>query len=531
MAQEKKKTSTNAKKNNKNNEIVPVKKTTKKVSTTKKKTNNIKKEEKVVKPEVIKEKVVNDDLDIVKVDLSSENKEEYYDILEHEKSHFFIKLFITLLILGSCLFIIYKFVIRDQKAIFTSGINTIYEKLANNIVKISNIDFLKDNIEIDGVLSFNTTDKNNTDLNNYLFDINIGINRSNNKYKLAVNMKENDKVLSSFNYYYINDKYYLNLGNNYDKTLLLKNNILDYNLDIFKYTNINYNKLNDSAKSIKNIINSNITRDKLNIGEETINNDKYEYVELNLTKDEYSSLISNIIDNIKNNNNLVENLSQSFNTNNDTIINKLEELQKNNLNNDFNNISFKFYTHGFMANIAGFEIKVDNNQMFYYFNHDSKKDNNCDNCVRQTYLVLLNYKNYNLYIDKNGKIYNTIIKKDNNDYLHLAFNEFNDSIVDINYELYDNDTHGNIYISKYDNKSDKSGNFKYSLIDNKNTSSINFDYKINNNPNININGNYIDVENLSEDDYLKINNNIIKNIKNNTIKNKYKEIFEKVYNY
>ena len=449
----------------------------------------------------------------------------------NKKTSLLNSILITILILLSCLFIIYKFVIRDQKAIFTSGINTIYEKLANNIVRMSNIDLLKDNIEIDGVLSINTNDKNNDDLNNYLYDVIMGINRSDNKYKLLVNIKENNNTLTSFNYYYINNNYYLNLGNNYDKTILLKKNVLEFEPSIINYANINYNKLNDSAKSIKNTINSNIDRNKLSKGEVNINNDKYEYVELSLTNEEYSNMVSSIIDNIKNTNYLIDNLSKSFNVDNEKILNMLDELQKKNLTNNFENISFRFYTYGFMANIVGFEIKIDNNQTFYYFNHDSKKDNPCDNCTRQTYLVLVNYKDYNVYIDKNGNTYNSIIKKNNQDYLHLVFNEFNDNTIDINYELYDSNIHGNIHYSKYDKKNDKSGNIKYSYINKNITTSINYDYRISNNANINLNNNYINVENLSEDDYLSIGNNISKSIKNNAIKNKYKDIFERIYNY
>lgn len=521
------------------NKPVPIKKETKKESnvkiSTKTKTSTVKKEIKNNNTKQVKKEEINNikdgELDIVKVDLSSERKDEYYDILENEKSHFFIKLLITILILLSCLFIIYKFVIRDQKAIFTSGINTIYEKLANNIVRMSNIDLLKDNIEIDGVLSINTNDKNNDDLNNYLYDVIMGINRSDNKYKLLVNIKENNNTLTSFNYYYLNNNYYLNLGNNYDKTILLKKNVLEFEPSIINYANINYNKLNDSAKSIKNTINSNIDRNKLSKGEVNINNDKYEYVELSLTNEQYSNMVSSIIDNIKNTNYLIDNLSKSFNVDNEKILNMLDELQKKNLTNNFKNISFRFYTYGFMANIVGFEIKIDNNQTFYYFNHDSKKDNPCDNCTRQTYLVLINYKDYNVYIDKNGNTYNSIIKKNNQDYLHLVFNEFNDNTIDINYELYDSNIHGNIHYSKYDKKNDKSGNIKYSYINKNITTSINYDYRINNNANINLNNNYINVENLSEDDYLSIGNNISKSIKNNAIKNKYKDIFERIYNY
>ena len=523
MAKEKKSPSVKAKTTTK--KAAPKKST----KATPKKNTSVKKTEvkKIEKEEIKKE----DELDVVKVDLSSERKDEYYDILEHEKSHFFLKFLITILIIALGVFIIYKFVIRDQKAIFTAGINTIYEKLANNMIKISNIDLFKDNIEIDGVLSINTTDKNYTDLNNYLYEINLGINRSKNNYKLAANLKENDQLLTSFNYYYMNDNYYLNLGNNYDKTLKLKNNVIDFDPSYIPYTNINYNRLNECAKSIKNTINSNIKRNKLVKGEETINNETYEYVALNLSKAEYSDIVSNVLDNVKNNNYLVNNLSQAFNTDSDKILSVIDELQLQNLNIDFNNITFKFYTYGFMANIAGFEIDVDDNQVLYYFNHDSKNDNQCDNCIRQTYKVMLNIKEYNIYIDKNGNVYNAIIRKDNQDYLHLVFNEYNENTIDVDYENYEKNIHGNVHLDFYNKNDNKSGNFKYSTIDKKNTTSLNFDYRVNNNANINISTSIVNIDDLPEDDYIEIGNNISKNIKNNVIRKNYKDTFERIYNY
>lgn len=507
-----------------------------------KKTNTNKKEIVEIKNVEIKNNISEEkkELKVKEVKLPEEKLEkttEYYDILGQEKSHFFLKFFIVLLLLFIGGFIVYKFVIRDEKAIFSSGINTIYEKLANNIVKISNYSIFNESFEIDGVLTYNTTDKNNDDLNNYSYDIDLALNKNTNNYKINLDIKNNNNYISSINYYYLNNKYYLNLGNNYNKTIELKNNIIDINPSIINYLKIDFNKLNTSAKQIKNIINSNIKRENLSKGTKEINNDTYEYVELTLSNEEYSNVISNIIDEIKNNNTLINNLSKAFNVNNESIINYLEELQKNNLKNNFNEIKFRFYTYGFMANIVGLEIITDNNQVFYYFNHDSKKDKSCDNCINTTFEVILNYNNYLVHIDKNNNIYNVVIQKDNTNYLHLVFNEINDNKIDVNYEINNNndenyDDHGNIHLEKYDKTKDKSGNFKYSYITKDFTTSYNFDYRINNSANINLNNtNYTEVDKLNEDEYLDIQNNISKSINNKVLCNHYKSLVEKIYNY
>ena len=552
MEEEKKKTNTKKKTTNnttkgktsaktKSNETKKTQvKTTqpRKKTTSQKKTNNVKKEINDKKNLEIKkiEEEINDEknLEIKKIEkeeiVSKEN--EYYDILEHEKSHIFIKIIIVLLLLGSGLFIVYRFVIREPKAIFTSGINKIYEKAANNLFKISNSKIFNDKVDINGTLTINNDDSYYKSLSNYIFDFDIGLNKDSNNYKILLDVKDsNNKKISSFNYYYYNNNYYLDLSDDYDKTILLKNDILNLNSNYLKLTNIDFNKLNTSMKSIKNIINSKIDRNKLLTGEEEINNEKFEYVELKLNKDEYSNLITNVIDDIKNNNGLIDNLSMAFKTDRENIINNLNELQKKNLLNSVNDVSFKFYIHGFMANITGLSIKVDNQNIFFYFDFDGD-NNKCDNCINNIHKLEFTYNNYNVYVDYINNVYNALIKKDNKDFIHLVFNELNDNTIDINYNNYEDDSYGNIHLSKYNESDNKGGNFKYSKVCKNNNISINVDYYIETNKTISLNNNnYIKVDDIYENDYVSIENKIMDKINSKALKNYFIDLYENIYKY
>ena len=414
------------------------------------------------------------------------------------------------------MFIVYKFVIRDPKAIFSSGINTIYEKSANSLVKLSKNSLLSNKFEINGVLTYNTTNEKYNDINNYSFDINVKVDKENHNMKIGTEIKNttNNNLISILNYYYLNNKYYLDLGNNYNKSILLKKDILNIDNKL-NLNNIDFNKLNNSMKNIKNIINSNIDRDKLVTNKINIDNNEFEYVDLKLTNVEYSNLISKIIDDIKNNNTLVDNLASAFKTNNEEVNNYLNDILKNNLITNFDNITFRFYTSGFMANIVGFEIDLDNNKLFYYLNDK----------------LIINYDIYSLEATKDNNKYNAIIKKNNLNYLSLKFNELNDNIIDVDYKNYEDNSYGNFHLNNYDKDNDKSGNLKFSQVNTKETYSFNFDYRVENLNNISLTKESIDIDNIPEADYLETIKNVKYSFNNTSLKDYILDIVESIYNY
>ena len=443
------------------------------------------------------------------------NKEEYYDILEHEKSHFLLKFLFFIILLAIGFFIVYKFVIRDTKSMFSSGINTLYEKAANNIVKISRNDIFNEKIKVSGVLKLNTTNEEYDDFNNHTYDVNFNADKINHNYNLGITINNLEgNFISSVDYYYLNNNFYLNLGNNFNnKTIKLDEDIFNINSNLFGINKIDFNKLNTSVKSIKNIINSNIDREKLSLGNQNINGSDYEYVSLKLSNAEFATLVSKIIDDIKNNSSLVDNLSSSFNVSNEIVTKYLDSILKNNLTNQFNYIEFKCYVSGFMANVAGYEINIDNNKVFYYLDDE----------------ITLKYKEYDLTAKKINDKYNVTIDKNNDKFITLVFNELNEDTIDIDYKYLENNSYGNIHYNKYKKNSDKSGNISFSLVDKNNVKySIYFDYVIDNIYDIKA-SNIINVSDLTEDDIDNTNKNINYSLKNTIFKQPMLDIFEKAY--
>ena len=433
-----------------------------------------------------------DDLIIKEIQVS--NNEEFYNILENDKDNKFLKLLflIILLILGS--FIVHDFVIKDKKRMFTSGINKTYEVLANKLIKISRNDLFKDNLEISSALKIDSNDKELSTLSDYLYYINLDLNKNDNNYLIDLNIEKDNTNVSNIKYYYLNNQYYLNLGNNYEKTIKLDNSILNINSDLLLYNNINFNKLNTSIKSIKNIINSNINKDNLSLGNETINNKDYEYIMLSYKNDEFAKLLSKSIDDIKNNNSLISNLCTSFKTNENEINNYLDNILKNVLITKFDTLNIKYYTTGIMSSIVGLKISIDNKNIIYYINDNE----------------------YSLKLNKDEK-YNIVIKKDNNDYLTLKFKELKENLFDLDYKYFENNATGNIHYSKFNKNNNESGNLIFTNINKDITTSINLDYQIDNYKPFNINET-IYINELSKEDYKTIDKNIKYSLQKNIIK-------------
>ncbi len=501
----------------------PVKKTSsnkKSVQNNLKTKNIIKEKTEEINTELVKElkkeykKYEKDTLNNTKI-----NKSEYYDILEHEKSHFLLKFILFILIIFLTCFAIYKLVIRDPKNLFSSSINSIYKDSIDNINKINNMYIFDNDVNLNGVLTISSTDKNYKDLSNYSYDVNIASSKSKNIYKLGIGINNsNNNLISKMNYYYTNNNYYLELPNYYDKIIKLNNPINNIDNRFLKYNHININTLNNSIKEIKNILLTKIPRDKLKKGYEDFNNKKLEYVYLKLNKEEYSQYISKIIDDIKNNNSIIDNLSYSFNTNNDTVLKNLDDILKNIIISDHNNIELKFYYDEFIPKTVGFKFIIDDKEIIYY----SKLEN----------IIRINYNEYNITVNSLGNNkYNIDILKDNNDYLKLNVHEFSNTLIDFDYKFINNDNYGNFHLQKYDKDADKGGNLKYSIVTSDNTSSFNFDYVYDKDVNINNNFNYIDINNLDEDTYIDITKKVKDNYKNTYLEKIFINILESLLNY
>ena len=414
----------------------------------------------------------------------SHNINEFYNLLESDKNHtpFKILSIILLFIVGA--FFVYKLVISDSKFIFTSNITKIYEKLANNLVKVGNSEIFNSKYNLNGVIEFNSNDKSLQEYNNYLYNINFDIDKDTNKYSFNTTIEKDNYTTLDATYLISNDKNYLKLNNIYN-TITLDNSIV--NLDSrLQYLLKDYDlqKLNNAIKSIKNIINKNIDKQYLNKDKNTIT--------LSLSKEEYSSLLSKTIDEIKDNNSIINNLASTFKISNEQITKYLDKILQNNLDNNFNNLKFIINTNGLFYKTTSYQLLFDDKEVLYL---------DVDNLTFK-----INYNDINIDFYKEDKY-----KANINNNIYLTFNELNYDVIDVDYKL-DNNIFGNIHFNKYNKKDNKSGKLIYSIVSKDIKTSFNFDYRFEQYNPVVIN-NPVDYKSISNEDYStiikKINEQVI----------------------
>jgi|GEM_PF-3984060 len=430
---------------------------------------------------------------------TEEKTNEFYNLLDNDSNHLILKTISLILVILIGVFSVYKLVISDSRFIVSSNITKIYETIANNIVRLSKSEIFNNKYDLTGVLSFNTTNKKYKDLNDNLYNINLNIDKDNNNYDFNLNI---DNILDT-SYLISNNNTYLKLNNIYDNTIKIDESILNYDQNInHLFKKYDLNRLNNSAKQIRNIINKYI--DNKYITKEKDNNNTT--LIITLTKEEYSTILSKIIDEIKDNESLINNLSLSFNVSKEDTINYLDTIVKNNLNNNFNELKIKINTEGLFYKTTSYELLIDNKQVF--------------NINLNDYTFKYEHNNLTINFYKEDKYKATI-----NDNIKLTFNELDYNTIDIDYTIDNN--YGNIHFNKYNKQENKSGNLSYSLVTKDNKTSFNFDYRFENYNQMNLN-NIIDYKDISEDDYLNIVNNINNQVKIKTISKYLTDTLEKI---
>ena len=431
--------------------------------------------------------------------------DEYFEIIEKEDTYkIVLKILTIIIVIGLCLFMIYKYIIINPKTVFKSGINKTF-KIVNNFNK--KLDVLNKPIAINGVATIDSNDQLFYDIDNYKFNLDFNIDSNNNKYSsfIDINYKNDSKakiLLQEEDY-----NTYLTLPGLYKSII---------NLNEIEYKNIKYNYLNDITNAIKDSINKQIDDRYLTTGnEEVLINDikyNYEYIELSINKEEFSKLIGNSIADIKDDHRLFNSIKESIDMNEDELNNYLDDIQKIIITRSFDSLKLKYYTKGVFKNIIGMRLIIDDKDTITIFN---------DNRLYTT----INYYEYKLDIHENDNKYYINVLNNDNKILYLIINNLKDDLIDIDYEYYDNK--GIIHIDKNNNH----GNFKLSIVNDK-TYSINYDYEIIKGEEVaNINkDNVIELKKLKEDDYLDIYNYYNDNF-DNIIKDILTSLTEQLLNY
>ena len=464
-----------------------------------------KKKESVPEGRIVEIPYINlEETNIHHIITNKETGQNYYAIVEKERKHIFLKLLVYVLSIILIALIVYKFVIHNPKIIFTNGINTTL-KYITSYTNYFDISSIKSN-EINGVLKLYTNNEEYKKLENYDIDLNIDTVLKDHNYKINANVNN----LVDLSYYYLNNNFYVEYNNLYNNSILLKNNYDNIKNILDKINYVDINQLNSSLNTIKNRINSKISNNALITESDKLG----DYVSINLTKEEFANIISTVISELKDNHSLIKKLANAFNTEELYINEFLDNILKEALIKNFETMEIKFYYEGYMADIKGMNISFDNVDRITIINNN----------------VNININDYIINIDCSNKYYITVT---NNDKLIMEYtiNTLKKELIDIDYNLHEYNYKGNFHFARYDKTNNKSGNLSFSLISKEETSSLNFDYRIKDIKALNLTKDFINIDNLNEEDYLEISNRINTKLKETPFDKVGKFLIEEIYNY
>src|SRR5574344_21821 len=413
---------------------------------------------------------------------------------------------ICLIIVIILVILLYKFVVLSNKRIFSSGVNIAYSGLSKAVNKGDDINLLNGDNELDATLTFNTSDTALKEFNGYKYNVNTKLDVTNKRVSGSFDISNDSSSLINLEVDYQNEKQYLKLAGIYNKIIKIGDSDDEINEILNNAQDVNYDKLNTSVKSIKDIVNKNIADDNLVNGEESIsiNNNEYKlkYVSLKLTKDEYSDLISNIINDIKSDNNLISNLKDSFGVTESDVTSKLDDILKNADVASFDHIEIKLYVDGILASIKGLDVLVDDTSKIKAIMMENDK------------VIDINSKYYEfkclndlLTINHNGtEIFTGTIKEASDDKFDM---DYTATISSSKYT-------GNLLIETNTEDSNVSGKVSFSLITSDNTTyAFKLDYSLKNNITISEidESNVVDMKDVTESEYTSIYNKLVANFK------------------
>ena len=311
--------------------------------------------------------------------------------------------------------------------IVTNVINKAFNKINDSIDEIENFDYNKDTALVNGSLKIDTNIDGLEDLKNEKFDYTFGMDYKNRKLELGAALTENETKIIDALLYFINDKAYVSLKDDYKKIINIDDEIFNFD-DIFKIENVNFNKddLNYITKEFKKILIDSIEMNKLTKSSSNIKlngkSTKVTKISYNLNEKNTKKFIENIIDNILDNDELIKKLSKIS----DMSVSNIKDTLKDAKNEDIEAIgTLNLYTKGFTNEFVKLEL-INNNAEFGIINNNDNtviyvKDNdakleitvneNTKNKLSIDYL----YKESNAKVDGTIKITNKEISESKNE--------------------------------------------------------------------------------------------------------------------
>lgn len=344
---------------------------------------------------------------------------------EKSNNKIFLKLIIVLLVL--CLivgigYLIIKIVFNNPYKVYQNAINYGYEYVDNKVNDFKNkrldYDINKDILSTSGSLIIDSNlledfkgyefkYKISSDFNKKMVDSSLIVDKDDKEiFNIEGNLRDNKLLVSAKDVY----NKYLQIGTTQD----------------LEFNNINFNDniLNDILKVIKDSLinnldknNMNTKKTKLMVQNKNVNviNNIYK-----LNKEDVKKIYQDIIEAIINDDNIINNIAETFNLRKAEIKDVLESLKTNEVFlNNFSDLEFNIYTYGFMNKVIGGRILLNNEELINFTNYKdvlnvkTEKENNKIDIVNNSKETKFDFK-----IDNNLL---TIIKTTHDDRTNYEF--------------------------------------------------------------------------------------------------------------
>ena len=336
-----------------------------------------------------------------------------YEEKPKRKGKLLIIILLLIIAVAAGLYVGFQKLNSNPKSVYKRAINETYELLDN---------YLKDNLDgtfkinpLEEAYSLNTSFKINTNndelsfLNDYNYDLNIGLDYKNEIVNLNATLGNDNEKIVSLIMSYINGNAYLKSDEIFNK--ILNVGPADLNLDMssieeINQYNINYNDLHTIIYELKNILINSLDENKFSMTEETIkiNNKNVDAKKVTylLDKENIAKTNEYFKKEILNNDELINALSNIMGIDKTKI---KELLEQETDFSDYEDIEINLYTKN--NNIIAGNVKVDDEAL-----------------VRFTY----EDKKFDLYM---GDDYTNLTLNYENNKLEMTYNEYDDEVFNL----------------------------------------------------------------------------------------------------
>ncbi len=467
----------------------------------------------------------------VNTELDNEFMNEYQKVRKRHKNIkvFFLTLFLFFIIGGGVYLYFNKI---DTKTIFQNSINDFFDNIKEDL-NLDKLSFLREK-NLQSELNLNIVlpkETFNTDK-----DVDLGLkaiiqtDRENKNIFSDISYLENNNSIINLQAVINDYKPYIKYNNMFDKTITTSDyseEIKQFIENIFSEQKNNFDDEKKVIEGIKNILINNINnktfelkKEKIIIEDREIELDKHSLL---LAGEDLDSFLIDIINDIKNNQELIDDLSNIFGLEITNIFNYLEEFHEVTKNDNLDeevdytsndSLEFCIYTKGLFSKVVGFAINTTENSFLTFNENNDLVDKNSLIFVNTDSKYKIAYiHNEDEYVLEGHKEKNNII---------LTFNENNDELYTIVYQNIGNNNEIVITPTDEENISLKisyvylleNNNINYSLklefTNQESYEKIELSTKVNTIDSINTIplDNVIDINDLTDEDMEKIDNNL-----------------------